>query len=56
MQIRLAVLGEVKINDDVYGLDIDPAGKEVGTHEIAAHAIPEVVEYAVAVRLQHFGV
>ena len=55
MEVCLAVLGEVKVDDDIHGLDIDTAREEVGTYEIAAHPIPEVVEHTVTVRLQHFG-
>jgi hypothetical protein len=32
------------------------AREEVGGHEVAAGAVAEVVEHAVAVRLQHLGV
>lgn len=53
VQVRLCVLGEVKVDDDVDGLDVDAARQEVRAHEVAAHAVAEVVEDAVAVRLEH---
>ena len=56
VEVRLRVLGEVEVDDDVDGLDVDAAREEVGRHEVAAEAVAEVVEDAVAVRLQHLGV
>lgn len=75
MEVRLGVLGEVKVDDDVDGLDVDSASEEVctdedrlaeedrgrrnertGADEVAANAIAEVVEDAVAVVLEHLGV
>ena len=51
VQVRLAVLGEVKVDDDVDGLDVDTASEEVRADEVAADAVAEVVEDAVTVRL-----
>jgi len=55
MEIRLRILRKVEINDDVDGLDIDSSGEEVRTDEVATNAVAEVVEDAVSVRLEHFG-
>ena len=56
VKVRLRILGEVEVDDDVDGLDIDTTGKKVGTDKIPAHAIAEVMENAVTMALQHLGV
>ena len=56
VQVRLRVFGEVKVDDDVDGLDVDAPREQVGRDEVAARAVAEVVEDAVAVGLNHFGV
>lgn len=53
MKIGFRILGEVKVDDNVHCLDIDTTGEEIGTHEISADAIPEVVKNAVTVLLSH---
>ena len=53
VQVRLRRLGEVEVDDDVDGLDIDAAREQVGGDEVAAGPVAEVVEDTVAVRLQH---
>jgi hypothetical protein len=54
MKVSFAVLGEIKVDDNVYCLNIDTTCKEVGADEVTAHAVTEVVENAITVRLQHF--
>jgi hypothetical protein len=44
VQVCLAILGEVKVNDDVDGLDVDTTRKEIGTDKVAAYAVAEIVE------------
>lgn len=56
VQVRLGRFREIKVDDDVDGLDVDTAGEQVGADEVAADAVAEVVEDAVAVRLEHAGV
>ena len=56
MKVGLRVLREIEVDDDVYGLNIDTASEEVRADEVAADAVTEVVEDAVAVGLQHLGV
>lgn len=55
MQIRLCILGEVKVDNNVDRLDIDTSRQQIRANEIAAHAIAEVVEHAVTVLLKHAG-
>jgi len=55
MKVSFTILREIKVDDNVYCLDIDTTSKEVGADEITAHAVAEVVENAITVRLQHFG-
>lgn len=56
VEISFRVLGEIKVDDHIDGLDIDTAGKKVRAHEVSTHAVTEVVEDAITVRLQHFRV
>lgn len=53
MEVRFAVLGEVEVDDDVHGLDIDTTREEVGTDEVAAYTVAEVVEDAITMGLEH---
>ena len=55
MQVRLGILGEVKIDDDVDGLNVDTSREQVGAHEISADAFAEIVENAITVGLKHFS-
>ena len=54
VEVRFTVLGEVEVDNDVNGLDIDTTGEEVRADKVPADAIAEIVEDAVAVGLEHF--
>lgn len=56
VEVRLGVLGEVEIDDDVDCLDIDTSSEEIGTDEVTAQSTAEVVEDSVTVVLKHLGV
>ena len=56
MEIRFRVLGEIKVDNNIDGLDINTTGEQVGANEVTTDTLAEVVENAVTVRLQHFGV
>lgn len=56
VQVRLGVLGEVEVDDDVDRLDVNTAREEIRADEVAADTVAEVVEDAVTVRLQHLRV
>ena len=56
VEVRLGVLGEVEVDNDVDCLDVDTTSEEVGTDKVAADAVPEVVEDAVPGLLGHPGV
>ena len=56
MQVRLAILGKVKIDNDIHRLNIYSTSEEVRADKIAAYAVAEVVEDAVAMRLEHLCV
>jgi uncharacterized protein with von Willebrand factor type A (vWA) domain len=56
VEICLRILGEVKVDNDVNGLNIDTACEKVGTDKITADSIAEIVKDAIAVGLQHFRV
>lgn len=53
MQICLSVFGEVKIDDDIHGLNIDTPSQQVGADKVAADTISEVVEDAISMVLLH---
>lgn len=56
VQVSLAVLREIKVDHHIDSLDIDTTGKEVRTDQVAADAATEIMKYAIAMRLEHFGV
>ena len=55
MEVSFAILREIKVDDNVYCLNINATSKKVGADEVTAHAVAEVMENAITVRLQHFG-
>mmetsp|Transcript_7413 Transcript_7413/g.30673 ORF Transcript_7413/g.30673 Transcript_7413/m.30673 type:complete len:333 (-) Transcript_7413:264-1262(-) len=56
VQVRLGGLGQVEVDDDVDGLDVDAAREKVRRDEVARRALAKLVEDAVAVGLLHLGV
>lgn len=56
MEVCLGVLGEIEVDDHVHGLNINTSGQEIGADEVAADAVAEIVEDAVASLLGHLGV
>jgi len=44
VQVGLSHLGEVKVDDDVDGLDVDTPGEEITADQVPAEASSEVVE------------
>jgi len=56
VKVGFGVLGEIEVDDDVHGLNVDAAGEKIRTDEVAADAVPEVVKDAVASLLRHLGV
>ena len=55
VKVRLGVLGEVKVDNDVHTLNIDTAREEIGRHEVTRTAVAEFVEDAVTIGLLHLG-
>lgn len=55
MEIGFGVLWKIEINDDVDGLNVDSAGEQVCADEVSTDALTKIVEYAIAVGLEHFG-
>jgi len=53
MKISFAVLWEIKVDDDVYGLYVDSTSKKIRADEVAAYAIAEIMENTVTMRLKH---
>lgn len=56
VKIRLRILGEIEVDYDVHGLNIDTTSNEIGANQVAAVTLAEVVEDTVTVRLLHAGV
>ena len=56
MQVRLRILGEVEVDDDIDSLNVYTTGKKIRAHEVAANSLAEIMEDTVAVGLQHFRV
>ena len=56
MEIGLGHLGEVEVDDDIDGLDVDTSCEEIAADQVSAQASSEVVEDSVAVSLGHLGV
>ncbi len=56
VKVRLGVLGEIEVDDDVHGLDINTTGEKIRADEVTADTVAEVVEDAVTGLLSHLGV
>ena len=56
VQIGLSTFREIEIDHHVDGWNIDPTCEEIRRDKIAARAVPKIVEYAVAMGLQHLRV
>lgn len=56
VKVRLSVLREVEVDDNVHALDVDAPREEVRRHKVTGAPIAELVEDAVAACLLHFGV
>lgn len=55
VEVGLRILRKIEINDYVDSLNVNAASKEIGTNEVAAYTVPEVMKYAVTIVLQHLG-
>ena len=53
MEIGFSILGEIKVDDNVDGLNINTTCQKIGANEIAADPVTEIVEDTIAVRLKH---
>lgn len=51
VKVCFGILGEVKIDDDIHGLDINAPREQVRTDEIPTYAVTEIVENAITMRL-----
>ena len=54
VKVSFTVLRKIKVDNNIYCLNIDTTSKEIGADEVTAHAVAEVVENAITVGLQHF--
>lgn len=47
VEVCFGVFGEVEIDDDVHGLDINAPREQVRTNEVPTYAVTEIVEYTI---------
>ena len=52
---HLGALGEVEVDDDVDGLDVDTAGEQVAAHQVAGRAVAELVKHSAVVQANNCG-
>lgn len=55
MQVGFGVFGEVKVDDNIDGLDINTTSEEIRADKISTDAIAEIMEYTVTICLEHAG-
>src|SRR5205085_720985 len=56
VQISFSHFGEIEVDDNIDGLNVNATSKEITANKITAEATPEVVKHAVSVRLRHASV
>ena len=56
VQIGLRVFGKIKVDHYIDRLDIDASSKQIGTDQVPADSVAKIMEYPVAVILEHPGV
>ncbi len=55
MKIGFTVSGEVEIDYDVDGLDVDSSGTKIGTYKTSAFPISKSMENMISLLLRHFS-
>jgi hypothetical protein len=53
VKVSFGVLGEIKVYDHVDCLDIDTSSQQIRAYEVAANAVSEIMENAIAMLLEH---
>ena len=56
VEVGFCVLWEVKVDNNIDGLDINTASEEIRANEISTDSIAKVMEDSIAVGLKHTGV
>ena len=56
VEVSLGHLWEVKVDDNIDGLNVNPPGEQVTANKVATETRSEVVEDPVAVSLSHLSV
>ena len=56
VEIGLTISGEIEIDNDVNGLDVNSSGAQVGTDQATALSFSESMENMVSFFLAHLGV
>ena len=56
MQVGFSVVREIKVDDNIHGLNIDATRAQIRRYKASTISIAESVEHFVPIFLQHFGV
>ena len=56
VEVGFGVAGEVEVNDNIDGHDVDSTGAQIGRDKTTAMSTTESMEDFVAIFLKHFGV
>ena len=56
VQVRFARFGEIEVDHNIDGLDVDTAREQIRRDQVPGRAVAELVKDAVAVGLLHLGV
>ena len=56
MQVRFRIFREIKVDNHINRLNVDPSSEEVRAHQVSRCPVAEFVEYPVPVRLLHLRV
>ena len=56
MQIRLGIFGEVEIDDDIDGLNVNTTCQEIRADKVTTDTSAEICKDAISCRLQHASV
>mmetsp|Transcript_9416 Transcript_9416/g.17061 ORF Transcript_9416/g.17061 Transcript_9416/m.17061 type:complete len:91 (-) Transcript_9416:1416-1688(-) len=56
MKISLTVLGEIKVDYYVDGLDVNSSSEEIRSYQVPGSTIAKLMKYAVSIRLLHLRV
>lgn len=56
VEVRLGILGKIKVDNNIHSLNIDTTGEQIRANQVAADTVPEIMKDPVAVVLKHLCV